>query len=164
LSGPYALWKVEIHRVHPPQLAARDALADEAHPLGEAVRQVDGEERSAARAASTTRRTSSAVRPSGFWQNTATPASSARIDCSACSALGEAITIPSSPISSSASSPSTTSAPGAVSRAAAVISGDGSDTAATTPKPARAMASMRFRPIQPTPRKPSRGVRECVSA
>jgi hypothetical protein len=41
--------------------------------------------------------TSAAVRPSGFWQNTAAPASSAWIDCSACSALGVAITTPSSP-------------------------------------------------------------------
>ena len=51
--------------------------------------------RSAARAASTTACVSAAVRPSGFWQNTAAPRSSARMDCSACRALGVAMTTPS---------------------------------------------------------------------
>ena len=87
--------------------------------------------RSAARAASTTARTSTAVRPNGFWQNTAAPRSSDRMDCSACMALGVAITTPSTPKSRRSSSVATSFASGASRPASATISrrrvGDGGD-------------------------------------
>ena len=79
------------------------------------------------------------------------------MDCSACNALGVAITTPSTCSSRSSSSVETSFVPGASLRASSAISGDGSATAATSIAFVLRMAFILWRPIQPTPRKPRRG-------
>ena len=80
----------------------------------------------AARAAASAARVSSASRPSGFWQNTASPCSSAAIVWAVCNALGVAMTTPSSGCASIAARSAKTAASGAIARAWASASGSGS--------------------------------------
>lgn len=65
--------------------------------------------------------------------------------------------MPSSSWSSSASSEFTTEASGVNSRAAAAISGEGSKIATVSTDPVSTTAFIRWKPILPTPRKPTRG-------
>ena len=101
---------------------------------------------SAARAASTTARAVGASSASGFWQKTGMPRSSAASACSACSALGVAITIPSE-----------LERQQVVEGVERALDG-GVGHAATSATPLASIAWSRRRPIQPTPRKPSRGL------
>jgi hypothetical protein len=85
------------------------------------------------------------------------PARSARTVCSACIALGVAMTMPSRPRSSMSGRSGTTRASGASFVASRSALGDGSQIAAASTAPVASIASMRCRPIQPVPRKPIRG-------